>query len=884
MVLGAAAAWLLVPAQAARAQSAAPEGTNIGEVSTKGGPEIITMSPSATGSRAQAHELKKEAPNVIEVQPYTEIRKLPDVNVAEALQRVPGISLETDTGEGRFINIRGMDADLNGTTFDGVVLTPSNQSSPQGGARAVAFDAFPSGIIGGVEVIKSLTPDMDAEGLGGVVNLIPRTLPADGHWFADGSLGTGLESLRDRPLWQADFTGGDTFGPSAVPGGQGMFGFVGSGAFYEDWRGIDDLEEGYFFDPTTKQLDNLQYRWYQYHRTRHGLGGLLTFTPNDDNEFYLRAIWSGYTEDAEKHHLELTNLCATCVPSTALPSGGFFAPQAIPDQTLTDSTENVGNALVVLGGHSILGDLLKADYRASWTRGYDDFPKNWGATFATNNFVPLTYNNIASAAFPTFSAPVNLANPALYTFGQNNGASNLQNAPSKSFEQEWAGAVDFTLPVPVMGVDGNAKFGGSMRFRQRGVSQTQFTYEPANPNALISLQGLTTGPDQIYYDNRYNIGPMLDSPAIENLPGLIQIDPASDALANGEAFEHDDENVYAVYAEYTATIGPVGLLGGVRFEQTDGTYKANLATTDQNGNTTLTPSINRQSYSDFFPSLQAKYSLDDQTQLRAAFSTAIARPGFNQITAAKSFDYSGFPNIAISEGNPNLKPTTGDSVDLTAEHYMPDGSIAAVGLFYKYFDNYIIPTVATVNNANGGQTITNSFSNIATAFDEGIEANYIQQLSMLPDPFDGLGAGGNVTYNYSRGDIRTDPIDRTTLPQTSRFNYNAELTYDKGPVGIRLAASYVSWNIFAVGSDASTDQYATPRFRLDLGATYDLCDTMQFYFDAKNLTNTLLEFTQTKDTYYPIQREFYGPTFFLGVRVSLGETAPSARFGAADDD
>lgn len=134
------------PAQPAPATSSV--GTDIGKVSTQG-EEIITMSPSATGSRAQAQALKKQAPNVLEVQPYTEIEKLPDVNVAEALQRIPGISLETDTGEGRFINIRGMDADLNGTTFDGVVLTASNQATPMGGARAVAFDAFPSGIIGG---------------------------------------------------------------------------------------------------------------------------------------------------------------------------------------------------------------------------------------------------------------------------------------------------------------------------------------------------------------------------------------------------------------------------------------------------------------------------------------------------------------------------------------------------------------------------------------------------------------------------------------------------------------------------------------------------------------------------------------------------------------
>jgi outer membrane receptor for ferrienterochelin and colicin len=133
-----------------------------------------------TGTRINAQQIKQNAPNVVlEVQPVTEIKKLPDVNLAEALQPVPGVSLESDSGEGRFVNIRGMDSDLNGTSFDGVRLTASNPSSPQGRGRAVAFDAFPSGLMGGVELIKSLTPDIDAEGLGGIVKLVPRSMPAD---------------------------------------------------------------------------------------------------------------------------------------------------------------------------------------------------------------------------------------------------------------------------------------------------------------------------------------------------------------------------------------------------------------------------------------------------------------------------------------------------------------------------------------------------------------------------------------------------------------------------------------------------------------------------------------------------------------------------------
>src|SRR5215472_8426483 len=136
----------LAPVQSVEAAGTAP---TQGQTASQ---SIETVVVTGQRYREKALKAKEAAPNVIEVQPVQEIRKLPDTNVAEALQRMPGISMEADTGEGRFINIRGLDADLNGTTFDGVSLTASNQASPQGGARAIAFDAFPSGILGGIEV------------------------------------------------------------------------------------------------------------------------------------------------------------------------------------------------------------------------------------------------------------------------------------------------------------------------------------------------------------------------------------------------------------------------------------------------------------------------------------------------------------------------------------------------------------------------------------------------------------------------------------------------------------------------------------------------------------------------------------------------------------
>ena len=175
----AAAVILVTPALGQQNPPSGPSvPTDIGRTTTKGqqGPSQEVVKPSATINRADAIEEKKEAPNIIEVQPLSEIIKLPDINMAEALQRIPGISLETDTGEGRFINIRGLDSDLNGTTYGGVRLPASNPSSPFNGGRATAFDTFPTGIVGGVELTKTLRPDGDAEALGGTDSYVSSQL------------------------------------------------------------------------------------------------------------------------------------------------------------------------------------------------------------------------------------------------------------------------------------------------------------------------------------------------------------------------------------------------------------------------------------------------------------------------------------------------------------------------------------------------------------------------------------------------------------------------------------------------------------------------------------------------------------------------------------
>ncbi len=289
---------LLAMAAAAAFADDQPQ-TDIGRVST-GGSDTASQAvpkPSATKDRAAAIEEKKQAPNIIEVQPLSEMIKLPDVNVGEALQRVPGISLETDTGEGRFVNIRGLDSDLNGTTYGGVRMPPSNPSSPFNGGRAVAFDVFPTGLVGGVEVTKTNRPDLDAEALGGTINMVPRSGDADGGKpFVELTAGGGYENLRETPVYDFGITTGRSFSRDGdgLFSGPNAFSALVTAIYHQDGRGIDDVEEAYSDNQSLgvpdKLLTSIDFRRYQYQRETYGFASNFDAKANERNSFYLRLL------------------------------------------------------------------------------------------------------------------------------------------------------------------------------------------------------------------------------------------------------------------------------------------------------------------------------------------------------------------------------------------------------------------------------------------------------------------------------------------------------------------------------------------------------------------------------------------------------------------
>jgi TonB-dependent receptor len=276
-----------------------------------------------------------------------------------------------------------------------------------------------------------------------------------------------------------------------------------------------------------------------------------------------------------------------------------------------------------------------------------------------------------------------------------------------------------------------------------------------------------------------------------------------------------------------------------------------------------------KSYNNFFPSLQARYEMEPSLIVRAAFSSTIARPGFNQVTPSLTVNPAA--NF-VQQGNPDLKPITANSFDLSIERYLNDAGVVSITVFDKEFANYIANGITSQTFPNNGLFAgfvgvarVVSYSNIASSYARGVEFNYEQKFKGLPDALSGLGMGLNYTYVDSSFTIRAG--ESSALPSTSKHTANVSMSYEKDGLNLRLAGYYLSRSLFGIGGASGLDIFTEPRLSLDFGSSYSFNKNISVYFNAKNLTNTPLTFSEgTSDRV--TQREFYGATYQVGVNLT----------------
>jgi TonB-dependent receptor len=878
--------------------AAAPADSAEGPTADGGSPSNALQEVTVLGQRTTpeiARAAQQQASNLINLTTVEEMQRLPDVNTGEAIRRVPGISLETDTGEGRYINIRGLDADLNSTTFGGLRLPPTNNSSPSGAGRAVAFDSIPIGFVGAIKVTKSNLPEQDAEALGGTIDITPRTAPVDGRPFADLRVGTGEELLRHTWITDLAATAGMRFGGS---GGDKPFSVLVTASTYDDRRGVDDAEAGFIDNQAggfpDKSFAGFEQRYYKYHRERHGYGVDLGYQPDEANQYFVRYYDAGYSETVLRNRL-IWNFTGAPAVDPGNPNG--FLDTATFTKALRDEKEYLDSKVGEIGGSNRFGDDT-LDYHVGYTKGTYYKPYDYNSSFKNPALANVAYDNTTLPNWPSVAVlpgtaangtvTLNPADPAGYAL------TGVGTQSQHSNDHEWGIGANLAIPVHFTDrEDEQIKVGLNARIRRKEGDQTSLAVD-AVPS--VPLSSAVFGGNVIYYQGHYPNGPQIDPGTLRAVyaaalaAGNVADNPIGDALAS----VHDKEDVYAAYGQYQFGFGPLGVVAGLRVERTKATYggfkaddsgsaaSANCPVLDPaNSPTTHVCAISSdRTYTNYFPSVQLRYELDQDLIARAALSSTIARPGFQQVTAATVVDNAG----NITTGNPNLKPTTATGLDFALEKYLPSAGIASAGVFAKDIKNYI---VNNVSQQAGGQQKTEgnlgivdliSFGNAPTAHLYGFETNYVQHFAgLLPGPFGGLGVSVNWTWVDSSYKIPiANPATGLTtqsrdslLPSTSRNTANAELLYDLHGLSLSLGGYYTSKNIFGLGNTAALDIWSQQRFSVDFGSQYRVTDAFNVYLNLKNLTNTPLKFTEGPGQDRVIQREFYGITAQAGFNLKL---------------
>ncbi len=829
--------------------------------------DIVVTARSAQTARAE----QRDAANIVNVQSAETIAKYPDYNAAEALGRIPGVSLSIDTGEGRFVNVRGLDGNLNGATFGGVVLLNTQPGGTYFNAagRAVEFDTVPIGAVDRISVIKTGLPDHDAEGLGGSVELTPRSAIGRNRPFLDMTLGGGYESLRHTGLYRVDVTAGGGFGVNAA--GDPLFHVVANLFRHDDRRGVDDVEAAYADQQPAipgKAFAALELRRYQYFRRRYGATGEVDVTPNTGQRIFLRGSIAGYTERVWRQRLEIDGLDGSngsgLVATAATNPNGFTVPDGSAVKTLRDEEEAHRNLLVQVGGEHQIAPTAKFDWFAALARSTYQKYRDRNATFSGPGdganpaaTFPITYDNTSDPNAPVFSTGrVNLADPSNYILS---GVSN-QIEYDRDLEHSFAA----NLAISPGLVDGDEiKVGGKLRLRRK-LSYVSARSQTSPTEAGAPLADFARGSGVVFYDGRYDVGPLIDPGAIASRFGG-QL--ASLELGRNQLSFDDREDVSAGYAQYKGRFGKLGVLAGARVEHTVSRYGGFVTVTDANGNSSTQFNDVRKTYTNVFPTVQLRYDLTTQLVARATYSTGIARPGFLQTIQSGQVDVG---NQVVTTGNPDLRPTYGNNFDVALEYYLPENGIISLGAFDKQFRDYIVSRTFRAPYLPYSPTAIftyQSFQNVSGAYARGVEASFVDRFRGLPAPFDALGLDANATYVDSGVALRDGEASRA-LPGTFHFSGNAALFYERGGTQIRLSGLYESKALFGIGGSPATDVFQDKRFTLDLYANRELTPRVAVYATARNLLDTPLRFYEGSAD-RPIQREFYRQTFEAGVKIKL---------------
>ncbi|MBX2843116.1 MAG: TonB-dependent receptor [Flammeovirgaceae bacterium] len=832
------------------------------------GQEVLILGDRLKG-QAKAINQQRTNSNITNIVAADQIGRFPDANIGDAMKRIPGITIQNDQGEARDIIIRGLAPQLNSVMINGERIP-----SAEGDNRRIQLDLIPADMVQTIEVNKALTPDMDADAIGGAVNLVTRSTP-DGLRVS-GTLGTGMNFLSNKPIWTGALVIGDRIANDKL-------GVIVSTSYNHHNFGSDNIEAVWIDTDDGPILDEFDLRTYQVERIRRSVSLGLDYEFNPNNKIYLNGMYNwrddrenryryrvGEIEDAyENAHLDPSDEDYDPEGWIELSPGLFQTKGRIERQTKggIDSDRGQQKRLedqrvynMTLKGDHLIASKLKMDWSVTYAKASEDRLNEKYISYRTSDL-------------PVLMDIRNPNKPQMTSLNENQyqtlELNTISDETQMTYERDINGRLDFRLPI---GKNGVFKFGGRYRGKEKKRDNIYSEFEPLDIESFGEFMGDIPIEDQSKSD--FLAGEKYQAGNFVTKQFLSQLD-----LKNTNIFEESDEQGEYIPGNYKANENIIAAyamadyqfsekfyaLAGVRMENTQIDYQGfsfNFDTEDV-GTTEGT-----DSYTNILPYLHLKYNLNENQILRFAVTQTLARPDYFKLVPFEAFNPDG---PELEAGNPNLNPSVSSNLDFMAENYFKSIGIVSAGGFYKNIQDFIYTRVEENYShpvyGDDIEFVTYQNGNAVDVY--GFELAFQRQLDFLPGFMKGLGIYLNYTNtNSNASGIQGREDEDLVLPGTAKHMFNGSLSYETKKLVLRLSLNHASDYLDELGGETFEDSFYDKQTFLDFNGSYAFTPKWRLFVDINNITNQPLRYYQGVSN-RTMQAEYYNLRMNVGVKFDL---------------
>jgi TonB-dependent receptor len=829
------------------------------------GEEIVVTSQLLGQSAAINQQLSSNT--IVNVVSQDRIRDLPDQNAAESIGRLPGVSLQRDAGEGSKVAIRGLSPRFSAITINGERIPSTDPED-----RSVDLSMISSDILAGIELYKSLTPDKDADAIGGTVNFVVRKAPR------------GLQGdFRLQPGYNAHAEEYGQYRGSLSLSNRFLdqrLGMVVTGNVQRANRSSDLLDAGYIFEREQREGEeraiisvnnlNLNDRF----EIRHRYGGSLALDYDLPGGSLLYNVFWSETDREEVRWRKRYRV------------GSGYVEHWLRDREIKTN----------MASHT-----LRGEHNFRW------FELDWRGSFSqTNLHMPFSHDAQFREVGAFTNDLVDDKGPELIPLGAKNDLLNTTFLQA-FLDEEWIKDRDVTLQTDVsvpfsLGatITGAIKTGLKYRDKSRDRDKVQDFTAPfaidrigrdnpgmfevdRNQRVLITNFISDYNPTDIL-DGQYQFNVKLDRSLIDDFLRTFRDKYNPNELMDLEDYDAS-EKIGAGYLMAEVNLGPkIMLLGGFRVEDTQTRYKTtvgDVVSTDQ-GVFIVNPkdTTGGQQYTEIFPMMHVRFKPTRWFDIRLAATRSMSRPNYFNLVPWERVSH--LENL-LERGRADLLHTTAWNYDAYFSFYNYLG-LFTIGGFYKELENidYIRTSRVREPGPTLGYMLTQPENAEGMTIVHGYEIELQTNLRLLPSPFDGI-----VLYaNYSRihsetfiplmriGPRSPDPPFRPTIidtvrvarmPGQAKHIANFSVGYEKGGFSGRISVIYQDETLEYIGSRAELDGYTSPYTRWDLILQQDIGYGFSLMFNINNLTN-LPEEAFLGIEAFPTREEYFGWTADFGIR------------------